>query len=558
MKQTETTEDLLSRARAGDRESLDRLIRDHAALVYGIALRQAHGDTAMAADVAQAVFIVLARRVATIRNARALPSWLHQTTRYAAKEAHRAATRRAHHERRAARAEQTIMDPSATEHADPKLAMLDEAIASLRQSDREVVMRRYLQGREVREIAAELGVGEEAARKRLSRAVDRLREFYERRGVVMNADAVTAVLVAASTSVTLPAAVLEACASAAAGGATAGNAGAVAKGVLYSIGAAKAKVAAGIAAAALVVTVGVIGVASLASAPRARRVVIEPPTPPSPTTGPAMTKDEALMELTQAYALANGQVIRVIRPPFPWARAAWADAEYPYARGSQNIRSLGFRSTPLGLDSWFMSYAHLDMRTILESGIRVPWYRVEGLDRVTLPPMRADLVVRVDATYEQKLQSLVDLVAEQTGKRFRVAKAQTTRPCITLKGQTRTPPESRDGFPTLVLTQAPLDDAALKAWFGGRRAKGSTHRFQFQPATELLGAPFFIDGTEGDAMEINVSLVLIAADAHLQPTDPEHETKLRKILDNIENQIGGAWRIERRTLDVFRIELAAP
>ena len=558
MKQTETTEDLLSRARAGDRESLDRLIRDHAALVYGIALRQAHGDTAMAADVAQAVFIVLARRVATIRNARALPSWLHQTTRYAAREAHRAATRRAHHERRAARAEQTIMDPSANENADPKLAMLDDAIASLRRSDREVVMRRYLQGREVREIAAELGVGEEAARKRLSRAVDRLREFYERRGVVMNADAVTAVLVAASTSVTLPAAVLEACASAAAGGAIAGNAGAVAKGVLYSIGAAKAKVAAGIAAAALVVTVGVIGVASLASAPRARRVVIEPPTPPSPTTGPAMTKDEALMELTQAYALANGQVIRVIRPPFPWARAAWADAEYPYARGSQNIRSLGFRSTPLGLDSWFMSYAHLDMRTILESGIRVPWYRVEGLDRVTLPPMRADLVVRVDATYEQKLQSLVDLVAEQTGKRFRVVKAQATRPCMILKGQTRTPPESRKGFPTLVLTQAPLDDAALKAWFGGRRGKGSTHRFQFQPATELLGAPFFIDGTEGDAMEINVSLVLIASDAHLKPTDPEYETKLRKILDNIENQIGGAWRIERRTLDVFRIEPAAP
>jgi len=269
-----------------------------------------------------------------------------------------------------------------------------------------------------------------------------------------------------------------------------------------------------------------------------------------------MTKDEALIELNQAYALANGQVIRVIPAPFPPARGAWADAEYPYAKGSANIRSLGFRSTPLGLMTWYMSYVDLDVRTILNSGIRVPWYRVEGLDRVTFPPMQADLVVRPDATYEQKLQALVDLVAEQTGKRLRVVKAQATRPCIVLKGQTRTPPESRDGFPTIVLTQAPLDDAALKAWFGGRRGGGSTHRFQFQPATELLGAPFFIDGNDSDAMEINVSLVLIAKDANLKPADPEYEMKLRKVLDNIEKQIGGEWRIERRTLDIFRLEPA--
>jgi len=270
-----------------------------------------------------------------------------------------------------------------------------------------------------------------------------------------------------------------------------------------------------------------------------------------------MTKDEALAELTRTYALANGQVIRVIRPPFPPARAAWADAEYPYAKGSQNIRSLGFRSTPLGLMSWYMSYVELDARTIVNTGIRVPWYRVEGLQHVTFPPMQADLVVQPDAPYEQKLQSLVDLVAEQTGKRLRVVKAQATRPCIILKGNTRTPPESRDGFPTIVLTQAPLDDAALKAWFNGRRGKGSTHRFQFQPATELLGAPFFIDGNDSDAMEISVNLVLIAADANLKHSDPQYEAKLRKVLDNMEKQIGGEWRIEQRTLDIFRIEPAA-
>src|SRR5688572_22852774 len=120
--ETENSEELLARARRGDRGAIDVLIRQYAGLVYGIALRQTR-DPQRAADVSQAVFMVFVRRVASLRSARALPSWLLQTTRYAAKEAHRSASRRARHEHRAARAEQ-IMDPnSGGEHDDPKLAM---------------------------------------------------------------------------------------------------------------------------------------------------------------------------------------------------------------------------------------------------------------------------------------------------------------------------------------------------------------------------------------------------------------------------------------------------
>jgi len=146
--QTDTNEALLARARGGDREAVDVLIRQYAGMVYGIALRQTR-DAQTAADVSQAVFMVLVRRVGSLRSARALPSWLLQTTRYAAKEAHRAAARRSHHEHRAARVEQ-IMETTASEANDPKLAMLDDAIASLRQADRDVVLMRYLQGRDVR------------------------------------------------------------------------------------------------------------------------------------------------------------------------------------------------------------------------------------------------------------------------------------------------------------------------------------------------------------------------------------------------------------------------
>src|SRR4051812_20260005 len=181
MDERENDEQLLRRAAgAGDRAAMDELIPRYANFVHGIAQRQT-GDAHAAADVSQAVFVVFVRRVRTIRHARALPGWFLQTTRYAVKAARRAANRRAHHERRAAKPER-IMGSQTTMESNEDLARIDEAIASLGKTDRSLVLMRYLQGREVEAIAATLGVSEVAARKRLTRAVERMRAFYAKRG----------------------------------------------------------------------------------------------------------------------------------------------------------------------------------------------------------------------------------------------------------------------------------------------------------------------------------------------------------------------------------------
>ena len=75
------------------------LHRRYVDFVYAAAFRQC-GDAAMAADVTQAVFLVLARRAKSVRAA-ALPTWLYRVTSYAVKNARRAERRRRRHERAA-------------------------------------------------------------------------------------------------------------------------------------------------------------------------------------------------------------------------------------------------------------------------------------------------------------------------------------------------------------------------------------------------------------------------------------------------------------------------
>src|SRR3954451_18956693 len=78
--------------------SFARLVERHIHLVYAAARRQVHGDVHLAEDVTQGVFIVLARRAATLRHAGVLPAWLLTVTRHTASNALTTSDRRRHHE----------------------------------------------------------------------------------------------------------------------------------------------------------------------------------------------------------------------------------------------------------------------------------------------------------------------------------------------------------------------------------------------------------------------------------------------------------------------------
>ncbi len=161
----------------GCQDAFAQLTSKHIGFVYSAALRHVH-DRHVAEEITQAVFIVLARKASTLRHEAVLSSWLLSTTRYAALGHMKMAARRKRHERRAAEMAKTVWEEEADKSWPQYEGELDSALASLRESDRKAVMLRFYEHKSFDEIAHILGTAEEAARKRVSRAVEKLRGFF--------------------------------------------------------------------------------------------------------------------------------------------------------------------------------------------------------------------------------------------------------------------------------------------------------------------------------------------------------------------------------------------
>jgi RNA polymerase sigma factor (sigma-70 family) len=159
----------------GSQDAFREVMRAHADLVYTVALRQVR-DHHLADDVTQAVFIILARKAPRLGVGVPLGGWLVKTTRLAARDALKIQNRRRHHETAAGASRSARLPEPADRRNDLALA-IDEGIGRLSGGDRDVVVLRYYHGRSLREIASQLSISEEAAKKRVTRAVGRLKQI---------------------------------------------------------------------------------------------------------------------------------------------------------------------------------------------------------------------------------------------------------------------------------------------------------------------------------------------------------------------------------------------
>jgi RNA polymerase sigma factor (sigma-70 family) len=188
--------ELLDRyATKGSEEAFATLVARHVNLVYSVALRHA-GNPHLAEDVTQTVFVLLARKAHLFGKRTILQGWLHKTAWFTADNILKTTIRRQNREQEAY-VQSRLNEPESDTWAQVA-PLLDTAIAGLNEKDRNAIVLRFFNGRKLSEVGAALGVSEDGAAKRVNRAVEKLRDYFTKRGVVLSAAALTAIIAANS------------------------------------------------------------------------------------------------------------------------------------------------------------------------------------------------------------------------------------------------------------------------------------------------------------------------------------------------------------------------
>ena len=175
-------------AQGNSEQAFATLVSRHVNLVYSVALRQVH-DPSLAEEITQAVFIILARKAKSLSPKTILSGWLCRTARYVSERALRAERRRQFREQES-HMQSLVSEPDsdAWQHIAP---LLDEALNCLGTKEHDAVVLRFFDGKELKQVGAAMGTGEDAARMRVNRGLEQLRKFFTKKGVVLSAAAIS-------------------------------------------------------------------------------------------------------------------------------------------------------------------------------------------------------------------------------------------------------------------------------------------------------------------------------------------------------------------------------
>jgi RNA polymerase sigma factor (sigma-70 family) len=180
----------------GSHAAFAELVHRHINLVYAAALRLVREPQA-AQDVAQTVFIQLARKAVSLREGNALAGWLYRATCGAAKDSLRTERRRRERESEAVkRADLETDDQALWSSLEP---LLDEAMQHLDKTEQNALVLRFLEGKSLRETGHALGLSEDAAQKRVHRALEKLRLHFARHRIVVGSTLIAAAFATAAT-----------------------------------------------------------------------------------------------------------------------------------------------------------------------------------------------------------------------------------------------------------------------------------------------------------------------------------------------------------------------
>jgi len=368
---TEPQELLADYVRSGSESAFRELVTRYVDLVFSTAVRLLDGDTHRAEDVSQIVFTDLARKASTLSPNSMLGGWLHQHTCFVARTMLRGERRREARERQAVEMN-AIRDPS--DGVMTQLApVLDEAIHQLGADDRDAILLRFFERRNLRSVGDVLGVTENVAQKRVARAVEELGALLRKQGVTLSAAALAAGLAeGVVTAAPLGLAGSLAGSALASAGASGGTALTAAKCAVV----AKSKIA--LVSAILVLGAGTtLYFQSLRSSPSGQAKLA-----PVPQSEPAPSEAPPVLKPVNQGALVPSE-IRPAPPPPPGRPAppeitAPTDVPVPVPRPIEPPAMLAPSGTPGGPPILLRAKPGKDMKIRLEGTSSVHNWQVEG------------------------------------------------------------------------------------------------------------------------------------------------------------------------------------
>ena len=186
-------------ARENSQDAFTALVNRHLNLVYSAALRQVRSPQ-LAEEISQSAFADLARNVGKLKADTVLTAWLYAVTRRTAIDVIRKESRRQLREQIAV--EMNDMNATANEWTQIE-PLLDDALAALDETDRAAILLRYFENKSLREVGESLKISDDAAQKRVSRAVEKLREFFSKQKIAVGASGL-AVLISANAVQSAP------------------------------------------------------------------------------------------------------------------------------------------------------------------------------------------------------------------------------------------------------------------------------------------------------------------------------------------------------------------
>jgi len=171
----------------GSEDAFATLVSRHVNKVYSVALRHT-GNPHHAEEITQAVFVIFARKADRLRPPVVLSGWLYHAARLTSVTFVRGEIRRTRREQEAHM--QMLSNDDGAQAWKQIGPLVDTALAGLNEADRHAIVLRFFDGKSLREVADALGASEDAAKKRVHRALERMQRFLSRRGVDVTAAAI--------------------------------------------------------------------------------------------------------------------------------------------------------------------------------------------------------------------------------------------------------------------------------------------------------------------------------------------------------------------------------